>query len=334
MGASSHLQRDGGHDVVGGYILRRILISIPTVIGISIFVFLLSNLIPGDPIDYMIPPEGGISAETLERLRQAYGLDRPLPVRYIAWLKEALTGNLGYRFKTHEPVLWAIANRFPPTLWLIGTSLVIGTLVGVPLGVISAVRQYSVIDHLVSVFAFMGVSLPAFFAGLLAIYFFSVKWPLFPSGGLQATGAVGFDFLDLLRHLVLPSAVLSLIHVATILRYTRASLLEVLEKEYVTTARAKGLAEARVILGHALKNALLPIITVIGLILPTLIGGAVFTESIFSWPGMGTLFVDAVVSRDYPLIMGMTLIIAVAVLMINLAVDVAYGFVNPRIRYD
>lgn len=333
VGRSAHPRR-GRVCVVGRYIVRRILISIPTVLGITVVVFLLSNMIPGDPIDYMIPPEGGIAPETLERLRQAYELDRPLPVRYAAWLKQALTGNLGYRFKTHEPVLWAIANRFPPTLLLVGTSLVIGTVVGIPLGMMAAVRQYSLLDQLMSVIAFLGVSLPAFFAGLLAIYFFSVKWPLFPSGGWQPTGAVGFHFLDLVRHLVLPATVLALIHIATILRYTRSSLLEVLEKEYVMTARAKGLAERYVIVRHALKNALLPIITVIGLIMPTVIGGAVFTESIFSWPGMGTLFVDAVVSRDYPLIMGMTLIIAIAVLLINLAVDIAYGFVNPRIRYE
>ena len=171
-------------------------------------------------------------------------------------------------------MLWAIANRFPPTLLLIGTSLVIGTVVGIPLGMMAAVRQYSLLDHLMSVIAFLGVSLPAFFAGLLAIYFFSVKWPLFPSGGWQPTGAVGFHFLDLVRHLVLPATVLALIHIATILRYTRSSLLEVLEKEYVMTARAKGLAERYVIVRHALKNTLLPIITVIGLIMPTVIGGA------------------------------------------------------------
>lgn len=319
---------------MGRYVLRRILISVPTLIGISVLVFILTNLIPGDPVDFLIPPEGGISAETLEALRREYGLDRSLTARYFIWLKEALSGNLGYRLRTQEPVLWTIGNRFPPTLLLIGTSIAIGTLVGIPLGVISAVRQYSWLDFIISTGAFIGISLPAFFAGLLAVYLFSVRWPLFPSGGMRDIGASGFDLLDLIYHLALPALVLSLIHIATILRYTRSSILEVLQKEYIMTARAKGLSEMRVLLRHALKNALLPIITVIGLILPTLVGGAVFTESIFSWPGMGTLFVDAVISRDYPLIMGMTLIIAVAVLFVNLAVDIAYGFVNPMIRYD
>lgn len=315
------------------YIARRLVISAVVLFGITILVYVIINLIPGDPIDFMIPQDSALSAEALEAMRARLGLDKPGPVRYLIWLREAVTGNLGFRFKNFDPVGWTIANHFWPTVILMGAAIGLGTLLGIPLGVVSAVKQYSTLDMVLTTLAFLGISLPAFFAGLVGLYLFALRWPLFPAGGM--TSVVGGGGLgDVLHHLILPACILSLNYVATMLRYTRSSMLEVIRQDYVRTARAKGLAESRVILRHALKNTLIPVVTVIGLSLPNLVGGAVFIESIFTWPGMGTLFLDAVNSRDYPLLMGITLVIATAVLLINVLVDIAYAYLNPRIRYD
>lgn len=315
------------------FALRRIGIAIPVLMGVTIVIFVLTELLPGDAIDYLIPPESAVSTVTLEQMRERFGLDAPLPVRYGIWMGQLLRGNLGYRLKNNDPVSYAIGNRFPPTIILISTAILLGLVVGVPLGVISALRRYTAIDTLLTAATFISISLPAFFAGLLALYVFALKLRIFPAGGMLAIASGRNSFIDLLYHLTLPAVILSVNYIALFLRYTRSGMLEVMGSDYIRTARAKGLANSRVVMKHGFRNALTSVITVFGLMLPNIVGGAVFTETVFSWPGMGTLFVDAVNSRDYPLILGITLIIAVAVQVANILVDLTYGIVNPRIRY-
>lgn len=315
------------------YIQRRVAIAIPILLAITVLIFLLLQLTPGDPLDSYVPPDQPLPAEQREALRHQLGLDRPLVIRYLFWLRETVQGNLGYRAKTFEPVTQAIAHRIGPTLLLMGTAMVIGITAGVSLGVLAAVKQYSLLDTALTVLAFLGVSLPVYLAGLIGLYLFSLRIGWFPSGGFQTPGEP-FSLLDRLHHLVLPASIIAINYVASTMRYTRSAMLEVLGQDYVRTARAKGLSERIVVGIHALRNALLPVVTIIGAYIPNLLGGAVFIESIFSWPGMGRLFLDGVESRDYPLIMGMTLILAVVILTANLLTDIAYAIVDPRIRYE
>ncbi len=315
------------------YIQRRIAIALPILLAITVLIFLLLQLTPGDPLDSYVPPDQPLPAEQREALRHQLGLDRPLAIRYLFWLRETFQGNLGYRAKTFEPVTQAIAHRIGPTLLLMGTAMVIGITAGVSLGVLAAVKQYSLLDTALTILAFLGVSLPVYLAGLIGLYLFSLRIGWFPSGGFQTPGEP-FSLADRLHHLVLPASIIAINYVASTMRYTRSAMLEVLGQDYVRTARAKGLGERIVVGIHALRNALLPVVTIIGAYIPNLLGGAVFIESIFSWPGMGRLFLDGVESRDYPLIMGMTLILAVVILAANLLTDIAYAIVDPRIRYE
>jgi peptide/nickel transport system permease protein len=315
------------------YLIRRILINIPVLIGITFCIFVFIEAAPGDPLAFWINPELGQSEEQITLMRHRFGLDRPFIVRYVSWLGQAVQGNLGYRFKNFESVAESIGVRVRPTLVLIGTAMLFGIAVGIPLGILSALKQYSLLDFALTTLAFLGVSLPAFFAGLGGLYIFSLKLRLVPVGGMYTIGKEG-AFPNLLHHLALPALILSMAYIATLTRYTRSSMLEVMRQEYVTTARAKGLRERFVIFRHAFRNALIPILTVIGLSLPNLIGGAVFVETIFAWPGLGRLYVDGAMSRDYPLVMGMALITSVAVLVANLLTDLAYAVADPRIRYD
>jgi peptide/nickel transport system permease protein len=319
---------------MGRYILRRLAISIPILIVITIIAFLLLQLAPGDPLNSYIPPDAPLPPEQREALRRELGLDRPLAVRYFYWLKEAMQGNLGVRSVNFEPVSSAIGHRIGPTLLLMTTSLTIGIVLGLVLGVISALKKYSILDMALTIFAFLGVSFPVYLAGLLALYVFALKLGWLPAGGMSTPGAAGGGVLDVLQHLILPAAVIALNYVASTMRYTRSAMLEVLDQDYIRTARAKGLRPRVVVTGHALKNALMPVITIIGSYIPGLLGGAVFIESIFGWPGMGRLFVDGVEARDYPLVMGLILILAIMILLVNLATDVAYALVDPRVRYD
>jgi peptide/nickel transport system permease protein len=314
------------------YIQRRIVVGIPILLAISVLIFGLLRLTPGDPIDAYIPPDFPVPAETREAMRRRLGLDRPLPLQYVFWLKEALQGNLGVRVKTNQPVDEAIASRIGPTLLLMGTSMLIGITVGVALGVLAAVRQYSWLDSLLTVFAFLGISLPVYLAGLIGLYLFSLRFDWFPAGGFSTPGEP-FSIWDRLHHLILPAAIISVNYIASTMRYTRSAMLEVLGQDYVRTARAKGLGERTVVGFHALRNALLPVVTIIGTYIPNLLGGAVFIESIFGWPGMGRLFIEGIESRDYPLIMGLTLILAIVILVANLLTDIAYAVIDPRIRY-
>jgi peptide/nickel transport system permease protein len=314
------------------YIQQRILISIPILVAITAIIFTLLQLTPGDPLDAYLTPDQVLSQEQRDSLRHQLGLDRPAPIRYVFWLREVAKGDLGRRIKDGQPVALVIRQRIGPTLMLMGSGLAISVVLGIFLGVISAIKQYSLLDFVLTILAFLGASTPAFFAGLLGLYIFSLRLGWFPAGGF-ATPAVPFSVWDHIDHLILPALMLSLFQISLIMRYTRSAMLGVLTQDYIRTAEAKGLSRSVTIASHALRNALIPIVTIIGAIVPTLIGGAVFLESIFSWPGMGTLYLDAIAGRDYPLIMGMTFIIATTILVANLLTDIAYAFIDPRIRY-
>ncbi|MBX3014189.1 MAG: ABC transporter permease [Caldilineaceae bacterium] len=317
---------------MGRYIIRRLLINIPVLFGITILVFTFTQLAPGDPVSAYLRPELGASAEMREQVRRQLGLDQPAPVRYMRWLGQTLQGNLGYRMVGGQPVNATLGRALRASGVLMGAALVIGCLFGIPLGVLSALRQYSKLDFTLTAVAFLGVSSPSFLLGLGGLYLFGLKLKIFPIGGMFSAGEA-FTLLDFLHHLTLPALILGFGYNAILMRYTRSSMLEVIRAAYVTTARAKGLREYMVVFRHTFRNALIPVITIIGLALPEMVGGAVITETVFTWPGMGSLLVDAVNGRDYPLIMGISLSVAVAVLFANLITDITYAFVDPRIRF-
>ena len=317
---------------MGIYALRRILTSLPLLLVITALIFTLLQFTPGDPLDAYIPPDQVLSVQQREIIKGQLGLDQPKPVQYVRWLGEAVQGNLGYRIKNGEPVSREIARRLPPTLLLMGLGVTLGVVFGILFGVIAAVKRYTTLDNVLTFFAFLGISTPAFLAGLLGLYVFTLKLGWFPAGGYQTPG--DGSPLDILRHLLLPALILSITYVAVLMRYTRSSMLEVIFQDYVRTARAKGIGEAKLVSKHVLRNALIPVVTVIGANVANLIGGAVFLESIFSWPGTGQLYLDAIDSRDYPMIMGITLVLAAVILLANLITDLLYGLIDPRIRYS
>ncbi|NNU63988.1 MULTISPECIES: ABC transporter permease [Rhizobium] len=314
------------------YSLRRLIIGMGMLVALSMLIFLLLRLTPGDPIDAYIDPNLPMSPSDLADLRRSLGLDQPLPAQYLGWLQQALTGNLGYSIKRlDQPVLGLVLSRIGPTVLLMGTALAFAIVAGITFGVIGAVRRNSLADLSLSVIALAGISSPAFLSALIGLYIFSVRLHWMPSGGMLTPGEE-FSLGDLLHHLILPAALLSVAQAALIMRYMRASLLEVLNQDYVRTARAKGVREFWVITKHALRNALLPIVTLIGSTIGLAIGGAIFIESVFNWPGMGLLLVDAVQTRDYPVIMGATLVIGACVIVVNLLTDITYAVVDPRIK--
>ncbi|GAA5502922.1 dipeptide transport system permease protein DppB [Deinococcus xinjiangensis] len=317
---------------MGIYALRRILTAIPLLLVITAIIFTMLQFTPGDPLDAYIPQDQVVSAEQRQIIKEQLGLDQPKPVQYVKWLGKAVQGDLGYRIKNGEPVSKELARRLPPTLLLMGTGLGLGIFLGVLFGVLAAVKRYTTLDNTLTILAFLGISTPPFLAGLVGLYFFSLKLKVFPAGGYQTPG--DGSPLDILRHLILPALILSVTYVAILMRYTRSSMLEVIFQDYVRTGRAKGITENRLITKHVLRNALIPIVTVIGANIANLIGGAVFLESIFSWPGTGQLYLDAIDARDYPMIMGTTLVLAAVILLANLLTDLAYGLIDPRIRYS
>jgi peptide/nickel transport system permease protein len=318
---------------MGRYILRRVLIAIPILLAITFIIFSLQQLSPGDPLNAYLPPDFPVPEEQREALRRQLGLDRPFLTRYGYWLRETLQGNLGLRSKTFEPVTDAISARVGATLLLMGTAMTIGTILGIGFGMLAAVRQYSILDGLLTIFAFLGISMPVYLTGLLGLYIFALRFDWFPAGGYSTPGQP-FSITDRLEHLVLPATIIAINYIAQVMRYTRSAMLEVLGQDYVRTARAKGLNDRIVISRHALRNALLPIVTIIGAYIPNLLGGAIFIESIFGWPGLGRLLLDGVESRDFPLIMGLTFVLAIVILVTNIVTDVAYALVDPRIRFD
>jgi peptide/nickel transport system permease protein len=314
------------------YLLRRAGIGLVMLVALSVLVFILLRLAPGDPIAAYINPSVPMSPEAIAALRERLGLDQPLPVQYFAWLAAAVTGDFGYSIQRGgAAVLPLVFERIGPTVLLMVSGLAIAIVVGIATGIISAVRRNSAVDVGFSVVASLGISAPAFLTALLGLYFFSVQLHIAPSGGMLTPGAP-FSLGDLLAHLILPACLLSIGHAALIMRYMRSSLLEVLNQDYVRTARAKGVKEFWVIIKHATRNALLPVVTLIGSTIGVAIGGAIFLESVFNWPGMGLLLVNAVNTRDYPVIMCATLVVGACVILVNLLTDIAYAAVDPRIQ--
>ena len=317
------------------FILRRLAISIPVLLGISISTYLFLSLAPGDPVTAMLSPEqmSSLGPEWVEQQREALGLNKPFPVRYGLWMKEVAQGNLGFSYRGGQPVLDLILERIGPTLRLMATVMVIALALGIPLGVLSALKQYSWIDYLVTILGFTAVSVPSFFLALGLIYVFALKLQWLPTAGMNGVGGTP-TFRDSLSHLILPAFALGLAQAAPLIRYVRSSMLESIRQDYVTVARAKGLRERSVIFRHALRNVLIPIVTIVAIEVPGLFGGTVIIEQIFAWPGMGTLAITSVLGRDYPVIMGITLIGAVMIVLSNLLADVLYAVIDPRIRYS
>jgi peptide/nickel transport system permease protein len=312
------------------YLARR-LVHAALVLGVvCMLTFALVNLAPGGPA---IMTTMETTAEQREAHRVRLGLDRPLPVRFVRWVWATARGDFGRSLNDGRPVRQVLRERLPPTALLGGAALGLSLGLGVPLGVYSATHRYSLADHAATFASFVGLSVPAFWLAIMLILLFAVELRWLPSSGMATMGG-GFSLGDRLAHLAMPAAVLATVTLPQLARFTRSAMLEVLGREYVRTARAKGLGERRVLYGHALRNALIPVVTVLGLLLPRLVGGAVVTETIFGWPGMGQLAVTAAVGRDYPLVMGVTVVVAAVVIVANLAVDLAYGWLDPRIRYE
>jgi len=314
------------------FVLKRLGVALAMLVALSVLVFVLLRLAPGDPIDAYIDPSAALSRAEVEAMRAQLGLDQPLPVQYLAWAGQALRGDLGHSTQNRRaPVLQLIGERVGPTLLLVGTGLALAIVVGIGTGIVAAVRRDGAADIVLAVLAFLGISSPAFLTALVGLFLFSVRLGWAPSGGM-ATPGLPPSAADIGRHLVLPASIFAIGYAALFMRYMRASLLEVLGQDYVRTARAKGVREAWVVLKHAVRNALLPVVTLIGASIGAVVGGAVFIESVFNWPGMGLLLVNAVEARDYPIIMGATLVVGACVLLANLLTDIAYAAIDPRIR--
>ncbi|CAM5762271.1 ABC transporter permease [Bosea minatitlanensis] len=294
---------------------------------VATMVFFLTRLAPGDPAAIMLGDQA--TPADVERLRAVYGLDKPVLVQYVLWLKEVVQGNLGQSIFLQRPVTTALAERVEPTFFLTLFSIVIATLIGVPAGIASAVWRGRAVDQVVSALAMLAANIPSFWLGLIFIQFFAVRLGLFPVAGYGDPGA---SLAERLAHLVLPAAVLGIVNSALITRFTRASMLDVLGDDYVRTARSKGVPETGIVLRHAFRNALVPIVTVIGLTIALLVGGAIVTETVFGLPGIGNLVVSAVLRRDYPVIQGALIAVAALYVLINLAVDLIYTLVDPRVR--
>lgn len=333
---------------VWGYIVKRVFYSLPTLIGSSILVFLMIHLIPGDPAQVMLYPRG--TPEQIAALRETLGLNDPIVIQYINWFKDAIMLDFGNSISTGEPVLTEITRRFFATFELALLALIIAISVGIPLGVLAAIKKNSIIDYMAITFSLGGVSIPVFWLGLMVIFLFAATLGWLPvsgritltSGMEVVTGIYLLDallignlraFWDALRHLILPAVTLSTIPLALVVRITRSSMLEVLNEDYMKTAKAKGIPNRLVIFRHAMKNALIPVLTVIGIQVGTLMGGAILTETIFSWPGLGTLIVSSMHERDFPVIQGVVALAVLIMIVVNIIVDLLYVYLDPRIKY-
>ena len=319
------------------FLLRRVLALIPLLLGVTLISFIIMNLAPGDPTAiYIDPTIGDQSPEMLEIIREKLGLDQPLPVRYFKWLIRTVQGDLGYSFVTNRPVIKEIGDRIFNTLLLTISALILALVLGVAIGVYGALHQYKISDYILSILAFIGISMPSFWFAMMMILLFTSRLGWLPSVGMSSlfppTTTWG-RFLDVVKHMIMPVSVLSLSSLASWARYQRSSMLEVIRQDYIRTARSKGLSGRVVIYRHALRNAALPIITLLGMSIPTLLGGSFIIETIFSWPGMGRLGVNAIFRRDYPIVMGVTLFSSLLVMGGNLLADILYAVVDPRIRY-
>ena len=310
------------------YIIKRLLIAIPTLIGITLIDYAIMCF-AGSPLEML---QGArISQEAVAAKEAALGLDKPFYVQYFIWLGQVLKGNLGVSIKTYQPVSQMIMERLGPTLLLMGVSLAVSLLISIPAGIYSAVRQYSKGDYAVVTASFLSSSIPGFFLSLLLVYIFNIKLKLLPSSGMITLGGSG-GIGDLAAHMVMPVTVLALSMAGTNIRYIRSSMLEILQKDYLRTARAKGIGERLVIGRHALRNGLVPVVTVIGMQIPLLFGGAVIVEQLFSWPGLGLMTMSAILSRDYPVIMGTTIVYALMLMVAILITDIIISIADPRVR--
>lgn len=313
---------------MGKYILKRILIAIPVLIGITIIDYGIMCM-AGSPLAMLQGPR--VSESALEAKKIALGLDKPFYVQYFIWLGQLLHGNMGYSVKSYQSVSSMIGSHLGPTLLLMGVSLIISLLIAIPAGIYSAIHQYSKGDYTVVTLSFLGSSVPSFFLSLLLIYIFTVKLKLLPSSGMSTLGTKG-SVSDVARHMVMPVIVLAASMAGSNIRYIRSAVLEILQQDYLRTAWSKGIGRFKVIYKHALRNALVPIVTVIGMEIPVLFGGAIIIEQVFSWPGLGLMTMSAISNRDYPVIMGVCLLSAVVVLAGNLVTDILYALVDPTIQ--
>lgn len=311
-----------------GYILRRLLQGIVLLWIVSVITFVLIHMAPGGPALLQNPD---LSREQIARFRAQLGLEDPLPVQYARWLRGVVRGDLGRSYNTVERVDRLVVTRLPNTLLLTGVALILALLVAVPLGVASATQRNTAFDRIVAGFTFLGISTPVFWLGIVLIVLFSVQLRALPAGGMYTIGAP-FSLGDRLQHLVMPVLVLAMANLAEVTRYTRSAMIGALGEDYVRTAHAKGLAAPTVLFRHALRNALIPVITIVGVYLPRAVSGAAITETVFSWPGMGQLAVQSAATRDYPVVLGATLAVAVVVVASSLLTDLAYGYFDPRIR--
>jgi len=318
------------------YIIKRLLMMIPLLIGITLVSFVVIHLAPGDPVEIETEMSMKASAQARENLKRLYGLDRPLHEQYIDWLRRFIVLDFGRSFSDGKLVIDKIKERIPVTLTINLLSLVLIVFIAIPIGVVSAVRQYSLFDRLTTIFVFLGFSTPTFWLALVLMLLFGVHLGLLPISGIQSVEVQDMTplerLLDWTHHLILPVALSAFGGVAGLSRYCRTSMLEVIRQDYIRTARAKGLGEGTVILRHALRNALMPVVTILGLSVPGLIGGSVIFETIFAIPGMGQLFYASAMARDYPTIMGILMIGATLTLIGNLIADISYALVDPRIR--
>ncbi|MGB4658854.1 MAG: ABC transporter permease [Mobilitalea sp.] len=312
------------------YIMKRILIALPVLFGITIIDYAIMSL-AGSPLEMMQGPR--ISEAAIEVKAAALGLDQPIYIQYLAWLNQLLHGNLGYSIKNYQPVSAIIGSHIGSTLLLMGTSLVVGLAIAVPAGIYSAVHRYTKRDYTLVSLSFLGTSIPGFFLSLILIYVFTVRLGWLPSSGMTTIGGNG-GFTDLVKHMVMPVMVLAISIAGSNIRYVRSAVLEILQQDYLRTAKAKGIGHFLTINKHALRNAMIPIVTVVGMQIPTLFGGAVIIEQVFSWPGLGLIAMNAIISRDYPVIMGVCLLTAVVVLAANLITDIVYAIVDPTIQFQ
>lgn len=303
------------------YILRRLGLLVPVVFGVVTVVFLIVHMIPGDPVEIMLGEEAQVVDK--EALRHELGLDEPLHIQYVSYLGRLARGDLGYSIHSKRPVLESITKRLPATAELALAAMVVALALAIPLGILAAYRKDSAVDHGSMIFALLGISMPNFWLGPLLIILFSLKLGWLPVSGRGS-----------LLHLVLPAITLGTAMAAILTRMTRASMLDVIHSDYVKTARAKGVREAKVVLKHAFRNALIPVVTIVGLQIGGLLAGSIITETIFAWPGIGRLTIQAINARDYPLVQGCVLVIALGYVLVNLATDLLYGFIDPRIRYE
>lgn len=317
---------------MGRYVLTRMLSAVLVLIGISILVFILVRQVPGDPVRMTLSPTDMIGGgqEFVEAERARLGLDQPLPVQYLAWVRDVASGNLGYSFTSNAPVTEVVGARIMPTVELMAAALLLAVVVAVPLGVVAALKRNSAADYAATVFSLGMLSTPSFFIGLVAIYVFSLKLGWLPSAGMATPGVSSLG--DRLAHLVMPATVLGLAVAGPLLRYVRSSVIDQLGLDYLRAATARGASRTRVVVGHALRNSLIPLITIMAIQVPLMTAGAVVLEQVFAWPGMGQLLVASIEARDYPVIVGFTLVIAALMLAANLVADLLYMVADPRVR--